>query len=83
LRQLGWRDKEKSNAKKKVAKKVVKELSTICQILVKKLPKSCLKVAKKLSKSCQKTCQKITKLKIGCKKTKILKRLGEEEGGGG
>jgi hypothetical protein len=22
-------------------------------------------------------------LKIGCKKTKILKRIGEEEGGGG
>jgi hypothetical protein len=32
-----------------------------------------------LSKSCQKT---VKKLKIGCKKTKILKRVGEEGGGG-
>jgi hypothetical protein len=55
--------------------------------LVKKLPKSCQKVVKKLSKSCQKVVEKVvkkmTKLKIWCKKTKILKRVGEEGGGGG
>jgi hypothetical protein len=42
--------------------------------VVKKLPKSCQKVVKKVGK-------KMAKLKIGCKKTKILKRVGE--GGGG
>jgi hypothetical protein len=40
-----------------------------------------------LSKSCQKVVQKVvkkmTKLKIGCKKTKILKRVGGGGGGGG
>jgi hypothetical protein len=43
-----------------------------------------------LSKSSQKSCQKDVKklskqiiLKIGCEKTKILKRVGEEEEGGG
>jgi hypothetical protein len=48
------------------------------------LPKSGQKVVKKLSKSCQKSCQKVgkkmVKLKIGCKKTKILKRVGGGEG---
>jgi hypothetical protein len=40
-----------------------------------------------LSKSCQKDVKKVgkkmAKLKIGCKKTKILKRVGGGEGGGG
>jgi hypothetical protein len=40
------------------------------------LPKSCQKVVKKVGK-------KMAKLKIGCKKTKILKRVGGGEGGGG
>jgi predicted translin family RNA/ssDNA-binding protein len=70
----------------KSGQKVVKKLSKI----VKKLPKSCQKVVKKLSKSCQKSCQKVVKkvgkkmakLKIGCKKTKILKPVGEGGGEG-
>jgi hypothetical protein len=49
-------------------------LSKSCQKVVKKLSKSC--------KSCQKSWQKMAKLKIGCKKTKILKRVGGEGGGG-
>jgi hypothetical protein len=46
-------------------------LSIFFQKVAKKLPKSCQKVVKKVVK-------KMAKLKIGCKKTKILKR-----GGGG
>jgi hypothetical protein len=58
---------------------LLKKLSKSCQKLSKKLPK-------KLSKSCQKAGKKMAKLKFGCKKTKILKRVGGEgggEGGGG
>jgi hypothetical protein len=51
---------------------VVKKLSKV----VKKVAK---KVVKKSPKSCQKVGKKIAKLKIGCKKTKLLKRVG---GGG-
>jgi hypothetical protein len=46
-----------------------------------KLSKRCQKVVFKLLKSFQKSFQKVVQfLKIGCKKTKILKRVG---GGGG
>jgi hypothetical protein len=64
------------------------KLSKSCQTVVKKLSKKLpTKLSKKLSKSCQKSCQKVVKkegkkmakLKIGSKKTKILKRVG---GGG-
>jgi hypothetical protein len=41
------------------------------------LSKSCQNVAKKLSKKLSTSCQK-----VGCKKTKILKRVGKEEGEG-
>jgi hypothetical protein len=60
-------------------------VSSYHETVPKKLPKSCKKVVKKLSKSCQKSCQKMAKLKIGCEKTKILKRVGGggKEGGGG
>jgi hypothetical protein len=55
--------------------KIVKKLSKSCQ---KSCQKSCHKVVKKLSKSSQ------IYQKVGCKKTKILKRVGgegeEEEG---
>jgi hypothetical protein len=55
--------------------------------LSKKLSKSCQKVDKKEPKSCQKVfkkvVQKMAKLKIRCKKTKILKRVGGGGGGGG
>jgi hypothetical protein len=46
--------------------------------VVKSFSNSCQKVVKKLSKNCQKVVKKII-LKIGCEKTKILKRVGEEE----
>jgi hypothetical protein len=52
--------------------------------VVKKLSKGCQKVVKSCQKSCQKVVKKMTKLKIGCKNTKTLKRVGgggeEEEG---
>jgi mRNA-degrading endonuclease RelE of RelBE toxin-antitoxin system len=53
--------------------KSCKKLSKSCQKVVKKVVKKC---SKKLSNSCQ------IYQKVGCKKTKILKRLGEEEEGG-
>jgi hypothetical protein len=68
-----------SKSCQKSYQKIVKKLSNIGQKVAKKLPKSCHKIVKKLSKS----YQKMKKLKIGSKKTKILKRVGEEEGGGG
>jgi hypothetical protein len=54
------------------------------------LSKDCQKVVKSCQKSCPKSCQKVVKkvgkkmakLKIGCKKTKILKWVGEGGGGG-
>jgi hypothetical protein len=50
--------------------------------VVKKLSKSCQKVVKKCSKKLSKSCQIYQQ--VGCKKTKILKRVGEgeEEGEG-
>jgi hypothetical protein len=42
-----------------------------------KVVKSCQKVVKKLSKKLPKSCQIYQK--VWCKKTKILKRVGEEE----
>jgi mRNA-degrading endonuclease RelE of RelBE toxin-antitoxin system len=50
-------------------------LSKVVKKNVKKLSKSCQKVVKKVVK-------KMAKLKIGCKKTKILKRVGGEGGEG-
>jgi hypothetical protein len=58
-------------------------LSKSCQKVIKKLLKGCQKViktlGKKLPKSCQKDVKKMANFKIGCKMTKILKRVG---GGG-
>jgi hypothetical protein len=56
------------------------------RIFFQKLPKNCQKIAKSCQKSCQKlwkVVKKMAKLKIKCKKIKILKRVGEEGGGGG
>jgi hypothetical protein len=47
-------------------------MSKSCQ----NLSKSCQKLSKKLSKKLLKSCQIYQK--VGCKKTKILKRVGEE-----
>jgi hypothetical protein len=62
---------------KKKVKNNVKKLSKRCQKVVKK---SCQKVVKKLSKKLSKSCQIYQK--VWFKKTKILKRVGEEGEGG-
>jgi hypothetical protein len=82
--------KNSPNGCQQVVKKVVKKLSKVVQKVAKKVVK---KLPNKLSKSCQKVVKsqkvvkkvgkKMTKLKIGCKKTKILKRVGEGGGGEG
>jgi uncharacterized alkaline shock family protein YloU len=46
------------------------------------LPKSCQKIAKNCQKNVVKKVKKMEKLKIKCIKIKILKRVGEEGGGG-
>jgi hypothetical protein len=53
-------------------------VSKSCQ----KVVKSCQKVTKKLPKVAKKSCKKNGKIEK-CKKTKILKRVGKGEGGGG
>jgi DNA anti-recombination protein RmuC len=72
LRQLGWRDKEICNAKKR------KEKAVQFVRKIKKKERKFSKVVKKLSKTLQKVVKKMTKLEIGCKMTKILKRIGGE-----
>ena len=70
----------KEMVKKK--KKRVRKQSKSVQKNVKKLTKSCKKVVKKVvkkwSKKFSKSCQIYEK--VGCKKIKILKRVGKEEG---
>jgi hypothetical protein len=57
--------------------KLSKNCQKSCQ---QKLSKSCPKVVKNCQKSCQQKLSKSCQIyqKVGCKKTKILKRVGEE-----
>jgi mRNA-degrading endonuclease RelE of RelBE toxin-antitoxin system len=62
--------------------KFVKKWSKSCQKVVKKLSKSCQNSCKKVVKKLLKSCQKVVKVVAPGKKTKIRKRVGEEEGEG-